>query len=117
MITLKGIPVSPGIAFGEALVIDDEGFRIRQSFIQNKDVKEEVKRYEDAFEQAKQELSVNVNSVTKELGDYYGLIFQAHLAILDDSTLREEILRVAKRLSTELGPGASVKESSQKSKL
>lgn len=92
MITLKGIPVSPGIAFGEALVIDDEGFRIRQSLIPSSDVEEEVKRYEDAFEQAKLDISANVNSVTKELGDYYGLIFQAHLAILDDSTLREEIL-------------------------
>lgn len=93
MITLKGIPVSPGIAFGEALVIDDEGFRIRQSLIPSASIEEEVKRYEDAFEQAKQEISANVSTVTKELGDYYGLIFQAHLAILDDSTLREEILK------------------------
>ena len=96
MITLKGIPVSPGIAFGEALVIDDEGFRIRQSSIRPQDVNDEIKRYEDAFDQAKQEISTNIANVTKELGDYYGLIFQAHLAILDDSTLREEILKKIK---------------------
>lgn len=98
MITLKGIPVSPGIAFGEALVIDNEGFRIRQSLIQPKDVEEEVKRYENAFEKAKQDIAVNASSVTKELGDSYGLIFQAHLAILEDSTLKEEI---RKKIETE----------------
>lgn len=98
MITLKGIPVSPGIAFGEALVIDNEGFRIRHSFIQPQEVEEEVQRYECAFEKAKQDLSVNVSSVTKELGESYGLIFQAHQAILDDSTLREEI---RKKIETE----------------
>ncbi len=98
MITLKGIPVSPGIAFGEALVIDNEGFRIRRSIIQPKDVEEEVKRYESAFEKAKQDIAVNATSVTKELGESYGLIFQAHQAILEDSTLRDEI---RKKIETE----------------
>ena len=99
MITLKGIPVSPGIAFGEALVIDNEGFRIRRSLIQPKDVEEEVKRYESAFEKAKQDIAVNVSSVSKELGESYGLIFQAHQAILEDSTLCAEI---RKKIETEL---------------
>ncbi|MBR6435742.1 MAG: phosphoenolpyruvate--protein phosphotransferase [Thermoguttaceae bacterium] len=98
MITLKGIPVSPGIAFGEALVIDDEGFRISRSFIQPKNVEEEIKRYENAFEKAKQDIAVNVSSVSKELGQSYGMIFQAHQAILEDSTLREEI---RKKIETE----------------
>lgn len=98
MITLKGIPVSPGIAFGEALVIDNEGFRIRRSIIQPKDVEEEISRYENAFERAKQDIAINVSSVTKELGESYGLIFQAHQAILEDSTLREEI---RKKIETE----------------
>lgn len=98
MITLKGIPVSPGIAFGEALVIDDEGFRISRSFIQPKNVEEEIKRFESAFEKAKQDIAVNVSSVSKELGQSYGMIFQAHQAILEDSTLREEI---RKKIETE----------------
>ncbi|MBR5161884.1 MAG: phosphoenolpyruvate--protein phosphotransferase [Thermoguttaceae bacterium] len=92
MITLKGIPVSPGIAFGEALVIDNEGFRIRQTFVEPDEVDEEINRYENAFDIAKQELAVNAKTVTQELGETYGLIFQAHHAILDDSTLRRQIL-------------------------
>ena len=92
MITLKGIPVSPGIAFGEALVIDNEGFRIRQTFVEPNEVDEEINRYESAFDIAKQELAVNAKTVTQELGETYGLIFQAHHAILDDSTLRRQIL-------------------------
>ena len=92
MITLKGIPVSPGIAFGEALVIDNEGFRIRQTFVEPDEVDEEINRYESAFDIAKQELAVNAKTVTQELGETYGLIFQAHHAILDDSTLRRQIL-------------------------
>lgn len=92
MITLKGIPVSPGIAFGEALIIDNEGFRISQSIVEPQEVEEEISRYKNAFDIAQQELSTNAKTVTQELGESYGLIFQAHHAILDDSTLRRQIL-------------------------
>lgn len=92
MITLKGIPVSPGIAFGEALVIDNDGFRISQSIVKADEVPEEIERYETAFETAKQELAVNVETISSQLGENYALIFQAHRAILDDSTLRRQIL-------------------------
>ncbi len=92
MITLKGIPVSPGIAIGEALVIDNEGFRISHSFVDSSEVEEEINRYKSAFDIAQQELATNAKTVTQELGESYGLIFQAHHAILDDSMLRKEIL-------------------------
>ncbi|MBR0238937.1 MAG: phosphoenolpyruvate--protein phosphotransferase [Thermoguttaceae bacterium] len=92
MITLKGIPVSPGIAFGEALVIDNDGFRIHQSFVSANDVPEEVERFKTAFEIAKQEIDASAKAASTELGKTYGLIFQAHLAILDDSTLCRQIL-------------------------
>ena len=92
MITLKGIPVSPGIAIGEALVIDNEGFRISHSFVESSEVEEEINRYKNAFDIAQQEISTNAKTVTRELGESYGLIFQAHHAILDDSMLRKQIL-------------------------
>ncbi len=38
----RGIPVSPGVAIGPALVVDTEGFRIPQRFIEKKQRKEEV---------------------------------------------------------------------------
>ena len=91
MKTLKGIPVSPGIAFAEALVIDDEGFRIQNSYVAEDKATEEALRYENAFSVAQQEIACNAGVVEQELGNQYGAIFQAHLAIMEDSTLRKEI--------------------------
>ncbi len=91
MKTLKGIPVSPGIAFGEALVIDDEGFRIQNSYVCADKVPQEIERYEHAFSVAQQEIASNAGVVARELGNQYGAIFQAHMAIMEDSTLKQQI--------------------------
>lgn len=91
MQTLKGIAVSPGIALGEAMVIDNEGFHVQYSRIKSEDLIRETERLESAFQIAKQELTKNRDAVNRELGEQYGAIFQAHLALLEDNTIRTEI--------------------------
>ena len=48
----RGIPVSPGVAIGPALVLDTEGFRIPQREIEKKQRKEEVARLREALKAA-----------------------------------------------------------------
>lgn len=91
MQTLKGIAVSPGIALGEAMVIDNEGFHVQYARIKSEDLEREKERLESAFQIAKQELAKNRDAVNQELGEQYGAIFQAHLVLLDDKTMRKEI--------------------------
>ena len=91
MQTLQGIAVSPGVAIGEALVIDNEGFRIPQRFVARDAVQAEIRRLTDAIAGADQEIAANRDTVTEQLGKHYGAIFGAHLKMLHDARLRREI--------------------------
>lgn len=88
---LQGIAVSPGIAIGEALVLDNEGFRIPRRFLSRDAVEEELERLNGAFEAAISEVEHNRKQVAEQLGDEYAAIFSAHLQMLRDRRLHEEV--------------------------
>jgi phosphotransferase system enzyme I (PtsI) len=88
---LQGIAVSPGVAIGEALILDNEGFRIPRRFVGRDAVEEELARLGSAIDAAAAEVDRNRIRVTKELGDEYGAIFSAHLQMLNDRRLRQEL--------------------------
>ena len=88
---LEGIAVSPGIAIGEALIVDNEGFRIPRKFVKRDAVEGELERTAGAFAAAGEEIAQNRDAVANELGEQYGAIFEAHLQMLNDPQLRREI--------------------------
>jgi len=88
---LQGIAVSPGIAIGEALVLDNEGFRIPRRFLPRDAVEDELERLQGAFEAAAAEVDFNRQQVADHLGERYAAIFSAHLQMLRDRRLHEEI--------------------------
>ena len=88
---LQGIAVSPGIAIGEALVVDNEGFRIPRRFLPRDAVEDELERLDLAFASAVSEVEHNRQQVADQLGDDYAAIFSAHLQMLRDPRLHEEI--------------------------
>jgi phosphotransferase system enzyme I (PtsI) len=91
MQTLQGIPVSPGIAIGEALVLDNEGFRIPTRFVTRDAVEEELARLGGAIASVGDQMQRNQDSVNAQLGNQYGAIFGAHLQLLNDPQLRREL--------------------------
>jgi phosphotransferase system enzyme I (PtsI) len=88
---LQGIAVSPGIAIGEALVMDNEGFRIPRRFVARDAVDDELERLEKAIAAASSEISGHRDAIAEELGEKYAAIFDAHLQMLQDSKLRTEL--------------------------
>ena len=84
MQTLQGIAVSPGVAIGEALVIDNEGFRIPRRFVMRDVVEDEVERLTKAIDSVAGEIDRNRAAISEKLGDDYGAIFAAHLQMLRD---------------------------------
>ncbi|QDT01407.1 phosphoenolpyruvate--protein phosphotransferase [Adhaeretor mobilis] len=88
---LQGIAVSPGVAIGEALVLDNEGFRIPRRFLPRDAVEEELDRLHKALESATSEVERNRDRVAAELGDEYAAIFSAHLQMMRDKRLHEEV--------------------------
>ena len=65
---LQGIAVSPGIAIGEALVLDNEGFRIPRRFLPRDAVEEELERLNRAFDAAVAEVDQVGGHVVGGLG-------------------------------------------------
>ena len=88
---LQGIAVSPGVAIGEALVMDNEGFRIPRRFVSRDTVDSELERLDKAMEAAGEEIAKSREVVSEELGSKYGAIFEAHLLMLGDQQLRNEL--------------------------
>ncbi len=88
---LQGIAVSPGVAMGEALVMDNEGFRIPRRFVARDAVEHELERLDQAIRAAGEEIDANRQAVSRELGDQYGAVFSAHLQMLRDPALRIEL--------------------------
>ncbi|HEX7449369.1 MAG TPA: phosphoenolpyruvate--protein phosphotransferase [Pirellulales bacterium] len=88
---LQGIAVSPGVAIGEALVMDNEGFRIPRRFLARDAVENELDRLSLAFNAAAGEIEHNRDAVSRELGKEYAAIFEAHLQMLRDPRLRGEL--------------------------
>jgi phosphoenolpyruvate-protein phosphotransferase (PTS system enzyme I) len=88
---LQGIAVSPGVAIGEALVMDNEGFRIPRRFVARDAVVDEIERLDKAIAAAATEIAHHRETVSAELGEKYGAIFEAHLQMLQDARLRSEL--------------------------
>jgi phosphotransferase system enzyme I (PtsI) len=91
MLRLQGIAVSPGVAIGEALVIDNEGFRIPRRFLARDAVEAELERLDRAIAASALEIERNRDAVSQQLGKQYGAIFDAHLQMLRDPRLRAEL--------------------------
>ena len=91
MRTLQGIAVSPGVAIGEALIVDNEGFRIPRRFVMRDAVDDELQRLNNAVDAVGEQIERNRDTVTAQLGDQVGSIFSAHLQMLRDPNLRREI--------------------------
>ncbi|MFH1266207.1 MAG: phosphoenolpyruvate--protein phosphotransferase, partial [Planctomycetota bacterium] len=88
---LQGIAVSPGVAIGEVLVMDNEGFRIPRRFVSRDAVEDELERLDKAVTAAGEEIARSRDAVSEELGDKYGAIFEAHRQMLQDTGLRSEL--------------------------
>lgn len=87
----RGIPVSPGVAIGSALVLDTELFRIPKRFIQENGIKEEMARLRQALAASAAEARKNQEAVGEKLGRQYGAVFGAHALMIEDPTLASEI--------------------------
>jgi len=87
----RGIAAARGVAFGPAFVLGRENFRIPQRFVLKDAAETEIQRFHEAFEAVSVEIAENERLASSQLGAQYGAIFGAHLQLLRDPKLRNEI--------------------------
>lgn len=89
--TLRGIGVSPGIAIGPVVVFGDDRVEIPKYTVS--DVVHELDRFEKALESTRVYLQDLHAKATEKLGSGHADIFKAHLLLLEDVTLLEQVKR------------------------
>ena len=89
---LKGIPVSSGIAIGKAFIISPEKVDIEKTNINPSQVRNEIKRFENAVKIAKIQIDELKNRVSREMGRKYSALFDAHKMMLEDSLFKDEVI-------------------------
>jgi phosphotransferase system enzyme I (PtsI) len=94
---LRGIPAAPGIVIGKALLLDREQYVIPKRSLKDDQVTGEIKHFKDALIQTKQEVMEIKKRISEELSAEHGQIFSAHLLVIEDSMLIEEVISKIKR--------------------
>jgi phosphotransferase system enzyme I (PtsI) len=79
------------VAFAPALVLGSEDFRIPHRFVSVDAVETEIGRFRAAFEAVCSEISENEKLASSQLGQQYAAIFAAHLQMVRDPKLTQEI--------------------------
>ncbi len=87
----RGIPVSPGVAIGPALVVETEGIQIPRRFIDKSSAQAEIDRLHQALLEAVADARANQEAINEKLGKQYGAIFAAHAFLIEDPELVREI--------------------------
>jgi phosphotransferase system enzyme I (PtsI) len=96
-IILKGIPAAPGIVIGKAYIYGKEDLTVDRQPITEDQVPLEISRFEDALIQTRQEIIALQKKIAQEMGSEHGEVFDAHLLVLEDRMLIEEVISRVKR--------------------
>ncbi|MFW6160813.1 MAG: phosphoenolpyruvate--protein phosphotransferase [Acidobacteriota bacterium] len=96
-IRLRGMGVSPGISLCEAYLAEQVIFTSRKETIPPDKVEEEIKRLKEAYLRTKEELSRIRTQIKEKIGKEHSFIFEAHLMILEDKSLFEDIVNLIRK--------------------
>lgn len=106
------ISVSPGIAFGKARLLLEDNIVINDKKISAEEVTQEIERFEAGCKKSCQQLTAIQTKATKMLGEDKAEIFEAHIMLLEDEDLQQEITKqITEQLVTAEAAAHSVIES------
>lgn len=96
-LALRGIPAAPGIVSGKAFIFGREQHAIPRTSIKEDGIPSEIKRFKNALIQTKNEILDIKKRISEEMGIEHGQIFSAHLLVIEDSMLIEEVISKLKK--------------------
>jgi len=88
----KGIAASPGIAIGKVFLFNREDIVIPRTKVKASDIPKEITRFEQALIKTRSEITAIQNKISKEMGVEHAEIFNAHLLVLEDRMIIDEVI-------------------------
>ncbi|OQX82195.1 MAG: phosphoenolpyruvate--protein phosphotransferase [Candidatus Omnitrophica bacterium 4484_70.1] len=115
MIRIKGIGASPGVVKGKAFYFSKEEFFIPRRKIDYADISREIYHLEEALIQTRREIADLQKKISDSLGYKEAKIFEAHMLVLEDRMLIEEVIKQIKnqRVNVEFAFYQSIKKYTQ----
>ena len=112
MLKLKGIAASQGIAIGRAYCLGEDEFSIPKRKISYEEISREIYRMEEALIDTRKEIVTIQDKISKELGFSEAKIFEAHLLVLEDRVLIEDVIKQikSKKVNVEFAFSRSIKK-------
>jgi phosphotransferase system enzyme I (PtsI) len=89
----RGVPVSAGVCRGKVLVLGRANSSIPKHELADAAIPEEINRLERALVQTRHDILEVQKKVSASMGAAEGGIFDAHLLVLEDRTLLDEVIR------------------------
>src|SRR5436190_565597 len=89
----QGVGVSPGLALGAIHVIRDDSDEVARRRIQASEIPNEIGRFETALIQTRAQILEMQERIAESIGAKDAGIFDAHLLVVEDRTLIDEVLR------------------------
>lgn len=90
-IILEGIAASPGVAHGPALVYLQKQLDVPCFDLEESELESELDRFDRAILETRAEITSIRDKIASTLGEGEARIFDAHLLVLEDSALLEEV--------------------------
>jgi phosphoenolpyruvate-protein phosphotransferase (PTS system enzyme I) len=94
---VKGIAASPGIAIGKAYLLGSEDLSIPKKNIAVSAIPKEITRFQEALTKTRAEILNIRDKISKEIGQEHADIFNAHLMVIEDRALIEEVMEQIKK--------------------
>ncbi len=94
---ISGILASPGIAFGNALLLKEDEIVISRKKITDDQVEQEVQRFLDGRSKAATQLEAIRIKAGETFGEEKAAIFEGHIMLLEDEELEQEIIDLIKK--------------------
>ncbi|MGJ3353035.1 phosphoenolpyruvate-protein phosphotransferase PtsI [Providencia sp. Je.9.19] len=93
---ISGILVSPGFAFGQALILKEDPILVSTKKIADDQIEKEIQRFIDGRNKSAEQLSLIKEKAEKNLGAEKAEIFEGHIMLLEDEELEQEIVTLIK---------------------
>ena len=97
MLRLKGIPAAPGIVIGSIFKLRREEWLIPKEEISEADIPMQIQFFEEALIKTRREILDLQKIISEEMGKDSAQIFEAHLLVLEDRMLIEEVISRLKK--------------------
>lgn len=90
-ILIEGIAASPGVAHGRAVVYLQKHLDVPCYDLKDDKIESELERFEQAILETRIEITQVRDQIAKSLGEGEARIFDAHLLVLEDNALLDEV--------------------------